>query len=162
MHTQSHPPTHSHTHNSLSHSYTHIIRDPVFRFACSSRHTMCLDCFGNMCKQMLGAEKFRHFDQMGFNIPCPGPGRQSSSVYSTVALTPSHHTHTHTHTHTQVMTASTLQYLTLTILELWMKTKHLYVTLTNRYCSSLTVYLSFLAVRQVYQDVRQLVHSCRG
>ena len=49
-------------------------RDIVFRMACKSRHCICIDCFSNMCKQLLHTSQFRNFEGMGYSISCPGSG----------------------------------------------------------------------------------------
>lgn len=55
-------------------------RDLVFRFACSERHIMCLGCFGNYCKQMLSADNFHGFDNMGYSVGCPGKGKACANT----------------------------------------------------------------------------------
>ena len=52
----------------------------VFKFACQAKHTMCTDCFQLMCKQLLGAGKFRSFGESGFSVGCPGPGEDCPHI----------------------------------------------------------------------------------
>lgn len=46
----------------------------VMLFCCSSRHTMCTDCFIDMCRMKLVSNGFKNFDILGYSLPCPGPG----------------------------------------------------------------------------------------
>ena len=55
-------------------------RENVFRFACSSRHCMCLSCFSNYCKQMLSCGGFSGFENMGYSVSCPGKGSDCANT----------------------------------------------------------------------------------
>ena len=48
----------------------------IMLFSCSSRHTMCTDCFIDMCRMKLVSNGFKNFDMLGYSLPCPGPGKE--------------------------------------------------------------------------------------
>ena len=52
----------------------------IFRFACSQRHIMCLCCFSNYCQQMMSADNFHGFGDMGYSIGCPGKGKDCANT----------------------------------------------------------------------------------
>lgn len=54
--------------------------DIVFRFACTQRHIMCLNCFSKYCQQMMSADNFHGFNDMGYSVGCPGRGRDCANT----------------------------------------------------------------------------------
>ena len=44
-------------------------------FMCKSKHSLCLECFAQYCKVMLGSDKFSSFE-CGYSVCCPGPGKR--------------------------------------------------------------------------------------